>query len=86
MVETRQNTMNIQIELLDPKAKRLLEDLAALGIIRIKENSSKDKFTALLDQFRSQESVPPTPEEIASEVEQVRKERYQSKREQKISL
>ena len=74
--------MNIQIELLDPKAKRLLEDLAALGIIRIKEDSSKDKFTALLDQFRSQESVPPTPEEIASEVEQVRKERYQSRREQ----
>lgn len=74
--------MNIQIELLDPKARRLLEDLAALGIIRVKEDSSKDKFTALLDQFRSQESVPPTPEEIASEVEQVRKERYQSRREQ----
>lgn len=73
--------MNLQIELLDPKAKRLLEDLADLGIIKIKEGTLKEEFKVLLHQLRGQEGSLPTMDEITAEVEAVRSARYRSRNE-----
>ncbi|MGB3852670.1 MAG: hypothetical protein WA958_22080 [Tunicatimonas sp.] len=73
--------MTLQIEIIDPKAKRLLEDLADLGVISIKKNSSKERFATLLDQFRNQKGATPDLEDITTEVEEVRAERYRLKSE-----
>lgn len=62
----------IRIELLDPRAKALIEDLAKMNLIRIQDvDSSKERFSALLNKLRSKEDVP-TLEEISEEVEAVR--------------
>ncbi len=76
--------MTLQIEIMDPKAKRLLEDLADLGVISIKKNSPKERFATLLDQFRSQKGATPALEDITTEVEKVRAKRYRQF-EQKVS-
>lgn len=66
----------IKIELIDPRAILLLEDLARLDLIRIAEEEGPQKrFSALLARLRSQTEVAPDPEEIAKEVELVRSER-----------
>lgn len=63
----------IKIELIDPRAKILLEDLAKLDLIRIQEPESPQKrFSALLNRLRSQEEEAPDLEEITKEVEAVR--------------
>lgn len=61
-----------QIELIDPKARRLLEDLADLNLIKIQEiGNPKDRFFELIKKLRSNDN-PPTLEEITKEVEKVR--------------
>lgn len=67
-----------QIELLEPKAKRLLEELAALKLIKIHEVSDpKQQFKDLLSKFRSTDADPPSLKEITEEVEEVRRKRYE---------
>jgi hypothetical protein len=64
----------IRIEILNPKAKALLKDLANLDLIRIsKENS----FSEVLKKIRSKSDEAPSLEEITKEVEAVRKARYE---------
>ena len=66
----------LMIELLDPRAKTLLEDLAKLDLIRIAEPPDpQGRFAALLGQLRAQEAEAPSLEEIAEEVEAVRAKR-----------
>jgi hypothetical protein len=66
----------IKIELIDPRAKILLEDLAKLNLIKIQEvETSKELFSALLSKLRSKEEEAPSLEEITKEVESVRAER-----------
>ncbi len=67
----------LRIDILNPKAKALLKALAELKLIRIKKDQVKSELRELLDSFRNDEDNVPTMDEIASEVEAVRKARYE---------
>ena len=67
------NTMKIDI--LNPKAVKLLKDLADLNLIAI-QDSSKNGFVSVLKKLRSRAKSAPTFDEITSEVELVRSKRY----------
>lgn len=67
------NTMRIDI--LNPKAARLLKDLADLNLIAI-QDTSKNGFASVLKKLRSKAKSAPTLDEITSEVELVRSKRY----------
>lgn len=68
--------MTYQVEILDPKAAKLLQDLADLKLISIKE-TSKDEFLKVVTELRKRASSnPPSLEEITKEVEAVRATRY----------
>lgn len=64
----------IRIEILNPKAKKLLKSLVDLNLIAIQ--NSKNEFSGLLEKLRSENSNKPTLEEITKEVEFVRNKRY----------
>ncbi|WP_310379721.1 hypothetical protein [Flavobacterium sp.] len=65
----------IQIDILNPKATKLLKDLADLNLIAIRK-SSKNNFAAVLKKMRSNDATSPTLEEIAKEVDTVRAKRH----------
>lgn len=68
------NTM--QIDILNPKAKKLLKNLEDLNLISIRK-STDDGFLTLVNKFRARaKSNPPTLAEITKEVEIVRADRY----------
>lgn len=67
----------IKINILNPKAKKFLENLAELNLIRIQKDKMKSEFQDLLDKLRINSGDAPTPEEITKEVEAVRKARYE---------
>ncbi len=67
------NTMRVDI--LNPKATRLLKDLADLNLIAI-QNTSKNGFASVMKKQRSKAKLAPTIEEITNEVELVRSKRY----------
>jgi len=64
-----------QIDILNPKVKKLLKDLADLNLIKIRE-SNKSDFSKLLSKFRSKSTESLSLEDITKEVEDVRKSRY----------
>lgn len=65
-----------QVNILNPKADKLLRDLANLQLISISE-TSPDAFLAVVQRLRKKAaSKPPTLEEITKEVETVRAKRY----------
>lgn len=66
-----------QVDVLDPKADRLLKDLADMNLIAIKQTNS-DGLMQVIEQLRSKAERlgPPTMEEITQEVEAVRTRRY----------
>jgi hypothetical protein len=67
---------SMQIELLNPKAGKLLKELAALNLISIKD-SNDDGFLSILNTLRTKaKNNPPTLDEITKEVEIVRAKRY----------
>jgi len=63
-----------QIDILNPKAKKLLKDLADLNLIKIRR-SNKSDFSKLLSRFRSKSTESLSLEDITKEVEDVRKSR-----------
>lgn len=67
----------IRIDILNPKAKALLKDLANLELIRIRKEKPTTDFFELLKKFRSKADKVPSLEEITLEVEAVRKARYE---------
>ena len=67
------NTMRIDI--LNPKAVKLLKDLAELNLISI-QDTSKNGFAGVLKKLRTKAKSSPTLEEITTEVELVRNKRY----------
>jgi len=67
----------IRIDILNPKAKSLLKDLADLDLIRIKKDKVKSEFKELLDKFRLDSVDAPSFDDITEEVESVRKARYE---------
>lgn len=65
----------IRIDILNPKAKRLMKDLADMNLITIQKNTSAS-FLALLKKLRSKAKLAPSLEEITAEVEAERTKRY----------
>jgi hypothetical protein len=69
-----------QIDLLNPKAARLLQDLADLKLISIKETKKQDFLDIVTKLRKKASSNVPSLEEITKEVELVRANRYAKKR------
>jgi hypothetical protein len=68
----------LRIEIVNPKAKRLLKDLADLNLITIdKMDDLRLEFKGLLSKLRSNSA--PSLDEIIREVEIVRTSRYENK-------
>ncbi len=65
----------IQIDILNPKAKKLLRNLADLNLIKI--NKNKSDFSDLLQKLRAKSSDEISLDEITDEVEKVRSSRYE---------
>ena len=66
----------IRIDINNPKAKKLLKNLADLKLIRIKKEV-KSEFSSLLQKLRNKSSESISLDEITEEVENVRKSRYE---------
>jgi len=76
-LEKAETMETLQIDILDPKAKNLLKDLADLKLISIRTaKTSKSDFTKLLQRLRSKSGKTPSLKEISKEVETVRRKRY----------
>lgn len=72
--------MTYQVEILNPKADKLLQDLADLKLIALSKASSNDPFLTVVKRLRKKAAAkPPTLEEITKEVETVRSKRYANK-------
>lgn len=67
----------LRIDIINPKAKRLIKDLADMNLIKIRKEKVNPEFTELLDKLRSQSESAPSLDEITKEVESVRASRYE---------
>lgn len=76
LINFKMMNTSITIDILNPKAVKLLKNLAELNLISIKEESKKD-FADVLKNFRSNSKSAPSLEEITNEVEKVRAKRYE---------
>ncbi len=65
----------LRIEIIIPKVKKLLYDLADLNLIKINKENLKSEFAELLSKMRNTSDDAPSLEEITFEVEAVRKAR-----------
>ena len=68
----------MKIEIVNPKAKRILKDLADLDLINIRDKNPIKSFEALLLKLRTKRKGI-SLEEITKEVELVRSKRYGKK-------
>ena len=60
---------SIRIEILNPKARKLLKNLAELKLIKISDSSDrKNEFKKLLDRLRAKSDKAPSLEEIEKEI------------------
>jgi len=66
----------IQVELLNPKARILLKDLADLNLIAIKNIGDESFLKVVMKLRKKAEKNPPSLKEITKEVELVRAKRY----------
>ena len=69
-----------QIEIIEPKAKRLLDELVNLNLIKFRRVEPMQQFQELVQKIRAKEDAPLSLEEITAEVELVRAERYAKER------
>ena len=65
----------IKVDILHPKARKLLKDLADLNLISIRK-STKSDFSEVLSKLRSKSETVPDLDEITREVEKIRSRRY----------
>ena len=66
----------LKIEILNPKAKKIIKKLADLNLINIKDKLSSTQFSELLNKIRENSDIAPSFEEITRDVEKVRAKRY----------
>jgi hypothetical protein len=72
--------MTLQIDILNPKATKLLRNLADLHLISIKDKQ-EDEFMKVVDKLRKKASIEtPNLDQITKEVEFVRAKRYAEKK------
>ena len=62
---------SIRIEIVNPKAKNIIKNLADMDLIRIKKEKVKSEFTELLTKLRKLSDQAPSFEEITNEVDSV---------------
>ncbi|QTE23249.1 hypothetical protein [Polaribacter cellanae] len=67
----------IRIDILNPKAKKLLKNLADLNLIKINVERGKSDFSFLLEKIRNKPYEDISLEDITREVEEVRSSRYE---------
>lgn len=67
----------IRIDIINPKAKKLLKGLADLNLIKINKEKYKTDFSTLLKKLRAKSKEEISLDEITKEVEEVRKSRYE---------
>ena len=74
--------MTYQVDILNPKAGKLLQDLADMDLISIKEDKTKgDDFFITINKLRKKAAKNPISlDEITKEVEAVRSKRYASRK------
>ena len=65
----------IKVDILNPKARKLLKDLADQKLISIHESTESD-FSKILNKLRSKSETVPDLNEITREVEVVRIKRF----------
>lgn len=65
----------VKVDILKPKARKLLKDLADLDLITIRETTTSG-FSEVLKKIRSKSDTVPSSEEITGEVEAVRSRRF----------
>ena len=71
--------MTFQVNILNPKATKLLKDLEKLKLISIKRDE-EDGFLKVVKRLRAKAAKnPPSLEEITKAVESVRSKRYTKK-------
>ena len=68
---------SLKIDIINPKVKSLLKDLADMDLIRIKKEKIKSEFIELLNRLRTNSDDALSLDEITKEVESVRRERYE---------
>ncbi|MDZ7777246.1 MAG: hypothetical protein U5L09_17340 [Bacteroidales bacterium] len=70
---------SLKIDIINPKAKNLLNSLADMNLIIIREEKSKnkDELKKILKKTRAKSDTTPSLDEITKEVEAVRKARYE---------
>ena len=68
----------LRIEIVNKKAKKILQDLADLNLINIQDKDPMKLFQHLLNRLRTQKTTP-SLQEITREVELVRERRYGKK-------
>jgi hypothetical protein len=66
---------NLKIKILNPKAKKLLEDMADLKLIAINDQTQNDFFEIVKKLRKKKAKI--TLQEITEEVEKVRSKRYE---------
>ncbi len=69
---------SIRINILNPKAAKLLKDIEDLNLITI-QDTTKNGFESVLKELRSKAKLAPTLDLITNEVELVRSKRYAKK-------
>lgn len=67
----------IQIDIINPKAKKLLRNLADLNLIKINKTKNKSDFSVLLQKLRAKSADEISLDDITDEVEKVRSSRYE---------
>lgn len=68
----------LRIDIVNPKAKKIIKDLADLNLINIRDKDPIKSFQGLLNKLRSKTKAI-SLEEITKEVELVRAKRYGKK-------
>jgi len=68
---------SIRINILNPKARNIINELAELNLIKISSDNPKADFFKLLQKLRKKDKNTLSLEEITKEVESVRNKRYE---------
>ncbi len=62
----------LRIKIINPKARKLIDDLEDMDLIEITEPGDQSRFSDLLKRLRTNSDMVPDLDEITSEVEKVR--------------
>ena len=66
----------VQVDILNPKAEKLLQDLADMNLISIKDVANESFLNVVMQLRKKAKKNPPSFDEITREVELIRAKRY----------